>query len=511
MADCTSTATPSNDTESCYFQRTFTLYDWWLIKAQDDFQGKRLAVAGVSSRKNEAMRVFVSAPVVKRHDVFSLETADGKCVIISGFINEKRTLENGFTPEVFNCFLYGFPPNWESYALDCFREESTTGTDLGAAAPHNVSACCPEILSDGVEDSISNSLASQKEAPGDLEKSFCINERNLSKEMSGVNVACSSGGKRRSARLHDINVCKQKKQIVSGGLPKHIHNEENSTSVALENSDAERRKSSATPIQSQLRSEYANDACLETQKEAPGDLEKSFCINERNLPKEMGGVNVACSSGGKRRSARLHDIKVCKQKKQIVAGGLPNHLRNEENSSSVALENSDAERLKSPATPIQSQLRSVENPIPTSSASREEAPGDHEKSSHGGPPKHPDNENFASLSLENCDVEGLKSSPATPIQSKSRRQRTSHEQPVKKSASRISSTLSPKTDGCYKKKRVTIETKQNILIGSPQSLSFRKSRSGRLLLPPLEFWRNQIPIYNADHELTEIQDCASLI
>ena len=28
-----------------------TLYDWWLIKAKNDFQGKRLAVAGVSSRK----------------------------------------------------------------------------------------------------------------------------------------------------------------------------------------------------------------------------------------------------------------------------------------------------------------------------------------------------------------------------------------------------------------------------------------------------------------------------
>ncbi|KAL1336966.1 hypothetical protein HN51_031407 [Arachis hypogaea] len=41
--------------------------------------------------------------------------------------------------------------------------------------------------------------------------------------------------------------------------------------------------------------------------------------------------------------------------------------------------------------------------------------------------------------------------------------------------------------------------------------SFKKSRSGRLLLPPLEFWRNQIPIYNADHVVTEIQGGASLV
>lgn len=46
------------------------------------------------------MRVFVSAPIIKRYDEFSLETVDGKCVIISGLINEQRTIENGFGPEV---------------------------------------------------------------------------------------------------------------------------------------------------------------------------------------------------------------------------------------------------------------------------------------------------------------------------------------------------------------------------------------------------------------------------
>lgn len=56
------------------------------------------------------MRVFVSAPVVKRYDVFSLETADGIYVIINGFINEQRTLENGFSPEVCIIIPIGVPP-----------------------------------------------------------------------------------------------------------------------------------------------------------------------------------------------------------------------------------------------------------------------------------------------------------------------------------------------------------------------------------------------------------------
>ncbi|KAA8518884.1 hypothetical protein F0562_016342 [Nyssa sinensis] len=41
---------------------------------------------------------------------------------------------------------------------------------------------------------------------------------------------------------------------------------------------------------------------------------------------------------------------------------------------------------------------------------------------------------------------------------------------------------------------------------SPGSLSFKRSRSGRLLLPTLEFWRNQTAIYDADRCITGIQD-----
>lgn len=52
------------------------------------------------------MRVFTSAPIVKRYDVFTLETADGIYVVIKGFINKSRTMENGFPSEV--CFSFCF-------------------------------------------------------------------------------------------------------------------------------------------------------------------------------------------------------------------------------------------------------------------------------------------------------------------------------------------------------------------------------------------------------------------
>ncbi|XP_027364399.1 kinetochore-associated protein KNL-2 homolog [Abrus precatorius] len=148
MLDSTPSAAIPSHTDSSSFQRTVSLYEWWLVKAKTDSQGKRLAVAGVSSRKHEALRIFVSAPVIKRYDLFSLATVDGICILLSGFINEQRTLENGFTAQVFSHFLFGFPLDWESCALDCFREESSTGSDFGSAFPDDVSATSPEIIPD---------------------------------------------------------------------------------------------------------------------------------------------------------------------------------------------------------------------------------------------------------------------------------------------------------------------------------------------------------------------------
>lgn len=46
------------------------------------------------------VRVFKSAPITKRYDFSTLETADGVCVVVSGLINKSRTTESGFSSEV---------------------------------------------------------------------------------------------------------------------------------------------------------------------------------------------------------------------------------------------------------------------------------------------------------------------------------------------------------------------------------------------------------------------------
>ncbi|XP_027937600.1 kinetochore-associated protein KNL-2 homolog isoform X2 [Vigna unguiculata] len=531
MADSTPTATPSNDTKSCFFRRTVTLYDWWLVKAKDDFQGKRLAIAGVSSRKDEAMRVFVSSPIIKRYDEFSLETVDGIYVIISGFINEQRTIENGFNPQVFNRFLFGFPPDWESHALDFSRKESITGNDLGSAFLDDVPASCPEILSNGAEECTRTSLISPEEAPGDHGKLFPGSDCNVSKGIDGVNLFCSDGGKRRSARLHDIKACLQRKQAASGGI-----------SMASESCDVEGSRSPTTPIQSQTRSEYSVDDCVENSiptflaspEKVQGDQEKAFPENECNVSEDVDGVNVACSRGRERRSAKLHDVEVFQRKKQSASGLPPKNPNNKNHTSVAALDNCNVVEPKSPETPIQSQswrqLCTSSEQIVTKSASiisRTLSPkteGCHKKKvgrSKG--------------TLNKSASAGKNSRLRDRSQLTKGKIRTSSEQIVTKSASIISRTLSPKTEGCHKKKvgrskgtlnksasagknsrlrdrsQLTKGSGQKKSTVSPELSSFRTSRSGRLLLPPLEFWRNQIPIYDADHELKEIKDGASLI
>lgn len=43
-------------------------------------------------------------------------------------------------------------------------------------------------------------------------------------------------------------------------------------------------------------------------------------------------------------------------------------------------------------------------------------------------------------------------------------------------------------------------------IHSPESLNLKRSRSGRLLLPTLDFWRNQIPVYDENRNITGVQE-----
>uniref|UniRef100_A0A7N1A558 SANTA domain-containing protein n=1 Tax=Kalanchoe fedtschenkoi TaxID=63787 RepID=A0A7N1A558_KALFE len=104
---------PANS--SSHYVKIVVLQEWWLVRSREEYEGWTLAISGLPINER-AVRVFNSAPVVKRYSFFTVETADGVYVFLQGFINRLRTAEGGFSSEVFKDFLFGFPHNWEQYA-----------------------------------------------------------------------------------------------------------------------------------------------------------------------------------------------------------------------------------------------------------------------------------------------------------------------------------------------------------------------------------------------------------
>ncbi|XP_073224191.1 uncharacterized protein [Cicer arietinum] len=425
MADSTPTAPTC--AYSC-FQRTVTLYDWWLVKSLNDFQGNRLAVAGVSSRKGEAVRVFISAPIVKRYDVFSLETADGIYVIIRGFINEQRALDNGIPPQVFNGFLFGFPPNWESYALDCFREESEAGTDLVDAVLDNACPSCQEILADGEEKSVPTSLVLPEEASGNCEKPFPGDECIVSKEMSEVDVANGSGRNRRSTMLHNIKACQQKQHVFGSPL-KHPDKEQSSTSDAIENRDLNIAVPDNVPATCPEISsdgvEKSFPISLISQENTTRVCKESFLEDGQDMSIKLSDVNVVHGSGRNGRSARLHNDKVCQKKKHPASGGPPKNPDKEQSSTSKAMENCDSDTaVLNNLSAILPEISSndLEKSFPISLVTSEKITGDckesfldkkHDMSINMSDVVHGSGRNTRSSRLHNVKVSQKKKQPAS--------------------------------------------------------------------------------------------------
>ncbi|XP_056172589.1 kinetochore-associated protein KNL-2 homolog [Syzygium oleosum] len=124
-----------DDFSASRFRKTVCLYDWWLSQAADGSQERTLAVSGFASPKQQSVQqvvqVFKSAPITKRYDFATLETADGVCVVVSGLINKLRTTESGFSSEIFKHFVFGFPLNWEECASKCLEKEAKIVTRPG--------------------------------------------------------------------------------------------------------------------------------------------------------------------------------------------------------------------------------------------------------------------------------------------------------------------------------------------------------------------------------------------
>ncbi|GMY07156.1 kinetochore-associated protein KNL-2 homolog isoform X1 [Fagus crenata] len=177
----------TNGGSSYYFQETVCLHDWWLIKAEKDFQGKRLAVAGSTSREKEAVQVFSSAPIIKRYDYSTVVAADGIRVVIGGLFNKLRSQDNGFPSTVVRHFVLGFPANWDEYAAI-----SGIITDSGFSN---------QSVDEGKSDAKEGMGKKKKKTKRNLILDFHVSTRTREGKKKKSIAASESFGRSRSGRL----------------------------------------------------------------------------------------------------------------------------------------------------------------------------------------------------------------------------------------------------------------------------------------------------------------------
>ncbi|KAL6657493.1 hypothetical protein ACP70R_005273 [Stipagrostis hirtigluma subsp. patula] len=106
-------------------QDVVVLVDWWLKRVEGDerkvcVQGFRdtedtgeVAPVSKGGRKGGARLVATSAAIAKRLDHNVVETVDGVLIRFMRICNYTRMRENGFSDEVSESFMIGFPVGWE--------------------------------------------------------------------------------------------------------------------------------------------------------------------------------------------------------------------------------------------------------------------------------------------------------------------------------------------------------------------------------------------------------------
>ncbi|PUZ46666.1 hypothetical protein GQ55_7G100500 [Panicum hallii var. hallii] len=102
-----------------------TLFEWWLDRVEGDDQ--KVAVAGIFER-NQTVLEFAPATIAKRHEACVLETEDGIVLLIYGSLNLSRMRANGYSSEVCEKFMLGFPYWWRN-CNQLYPKAAQTGSD----------------------------------------------------------------------------------------------------------------------------------------------------------------------------------------------------------------------------------------------------------------------------------------------------------------------------------------------------------------------------------------------
>ncbi|KAK1432848.1 hypothetical protein QVD17_09750 [Tagetes erecta] len=471
-----------------YFQKTVTLLDWWLTKPQPN--AHTLGVAGLTSQQNRAARCFSSAPILKIYDLFELETVDGVCVILQGFINKDRTLQNGFSSEVFDHFVIGFPPNWKNFSTNCLKRESAVecvtrvqeedGKDSteGHGDVHGKAQNCDSYTVDmGVQDCkdtmLSNTTITPLNPPSvEIAREHIIEAGNevlrdrshmttgFEDDPSLKNIVDSSTGAKClgvSSRRMTRSMKKMAGSQTSFLVVKDISNLDKGTRIdpGILNTSESLRKD-INDVQS-------------SKKKAVDVIDCDTKSKSRNIIINLFGE---CGKGSSENASCSEDTVLRMKSKQSFDQNVDVTTKATRNSnSSVGINKDDAEVNESVVL-TRTNMKGCRN---------------RKKNIVNVPPKE---------GVPATQGINSRETIVTPNKSKTKL-------PVKRKL--ITSPISAKSTTSRNKKG-SEEKNGSSNIVPLKTFSGKKSRSGRVVLPPLEFWRNQKVVYDEAGDMCGVQE-----
>ncbi|KAL6145968.1 hypothetical protein ACLB2K_056651 [Fragaria x ananassa] len=419
-----------------HFKPTVSLYDWWLVKSEDNDGKSKLAVAGVSSAPQEIpRRVFNSAPISKKHDVFTLETTDGVTVILDGIINKQQTIANGFSDEIAKRFQLGFYPGWEKGVAEFLAGDCNTTVVSGRISDSGSEG-------EGKKDSSPTSVHfSQEETrtPYEHVGSTCFQWNGTSKNLEG-----------------------NQRNPMSGCSMKHRSSKLLPLSDAFENVG----EASGAAVQSggKLDFDFVEDDMQQTSNAEEGQ--------------DFGNVKAQVREG---KSGAKGEIKSRKRNmRQVTVDTQEIHSIPEVNKKNNRTPSTLEVKKKKDGTPKANTKKRQVSASLEGSKMRTSTPSTLEVN----------NKEKVSLSTTKVYTRKRKVSPSTSDVSK------------KNKSSPLTLEMNNKKEATLSSPKVTAYTS----LISPESLSAGRSRSGRLRLRPLEFWRNQSAVYDKDHGVIGIQE-----
>ncbi|CAI0433155.1 unnamed protein product [Linum tenue] len=514
-----------------YFKKTVTLQDWWLIKADQDYEGKRLGVAGFPPSGQRGLREFRSAPIIKTYDVFTLETADGVTVLIHGFLNRTRTVQNGFPIEATNSFLLGFPFYWEhcakrwvqdAYSNEVHMTKTSADPDMQSAAAESTPTADKdnsndEVVKDGpYPPSLNFDIKALKRCPlhspiTRSRSSAC--EKVITKKHSSVEGTCDTvyhdGSSSSPERIVDkLESNKSKKRSA-----RNLNSKEPVLSLRYSTFTSPSAPEEDSGFE---RSDVDHLNVLELNQKKPaksydspryGYALRSGVINRSTtsllqVPELTSGFNGEKESGASASpdAGKFSHPELDSNNESIRTFVYPNI---DERVDLKKQGNSRSKRRKS-----RSKLASPKY-LSKKKASRYAVRQNKELPSESAKP-HLDEEGKrgdvhkrtipSSSKVKNCKSEVGASRRTRNSTRKERHEKLNVKAGDSSGTTKVKKRIFFETPVTPK----TVEGKSRSRLHSPESLNLKRSRSGRLLLPAVRFCGNQIPVNDTTGNVTGI-------